>query len=245
MRGKWRLFCSSVPQWMRVGPSRFSALAVGRTGARARKYSSSKMTCCIKLAPRPPYSVRQKIPTQLAACIFFCQAIRLSSVSRSGATRWSAASSTQISGGRFVSSQCRNSLRKAAWSGLSAKFMGRSPLFIKDVERQEGADDEVRDINEFAELQVDGNAADRVGLLPVPAAFDQQVDHRQQRVARAQRRVFALVRTVGADRQSGRRNKTLGRGEFGREVIVVARETREADAAALGFAFVQCKAHED
>jgi hypothetical protein len=89
------------PQWMNVGPNRFSALAVGRTGARAWKYSSSKITCSIKLAPRPPYSLGQEIPTQPAACIVFCQAMRLSSVTRSGATRWSAASSTQLSGGRF------------------------------------------------------------------------------------------------------------------------------------------------
>src|SRR5215472_2030625 len=40
---------------MRLGPSRLSPLAPGRTGARARVYSSSKMTCCMKLAPRPPY----------------------------------------------------------------------------------------------------------------------------------------------------------------------------------------------
>ena len=31
----------------------------GRIGARARKYSSSKITCCMKLAPRPPYSFGQ------------------------------------------------------------------------------------------------------------------------------------------------------------------------------------------
>ena len=43
-----------------------------------------------KLAPRPPYSFGQEMPTQPAACIFFCQAMRFSSVSRSGETRWSA-----------------------------------------------------------------------------------------------------------------------------------------------------------
>src|SRR5271167_4285920 len=127
MRGKWRFFCSSVPQWISVGPNRLSALAVGRTGARARKYSSSKMTCSIKPAPRAPYSLGQEIPTQPAACIVFCHAMRFSSVSRSGATRWSAASSTQISGGRFAASHCRNSARNSACSGLSAKSMAPSP----------------------------------------------------------------------------------------------------------------------
>src|SRR5215469_6799020 len=84
----------------------------------------------MKLAPRPPYSLGQEIPTHPAACIFFCQATRFSSVSRSGATRWSAASSTQISAGRFSSSQWRNSARKAACSGLSAKSKVR-PLSRK------------------------------------------------------------------------------------------------------------------
>ncbi|HXC12183.1 MAG TPA: GIY-YIG nuclease family protein [Stellaceae bacterium] len=67
--------------------------------------------------PAPLYSVGQEIPTQPAGCIFFCQATRFSKVSRSGATRWSAASSTQISGGRLVSSQWRNAARKAAVRG--------------------------------------------------------------------------------------------------------------------------------
>src|SRR5712671_3941102 len=165
---------------MSVGPNRFSALAVGRTGARARKYSSSKITCSIKLAPRPPDSLGQEIPTQPAACIVFCQAMRFSSVSRSGATRWSAASSTQISGGRCVSSQWRNSARNAACSGLSAKSIGEYPLSIEDVERQECADDHVRHVDQFAQFEVDGDTADGIGLLTVPAALDQEVDHCQQ-----------------------------------------------------------------
>src|SRR5271163_62748 len=123
MRGKWRFFCASVPHWIRVGPSRLIALAPGRIGARARKYSSSKITCCIKSAPRPPYSLGQEMPTQPAAYIVFCQAMRFSKVSRSGATRWSAASSTLIPSGRLISSQFRNSARKTACSGLSAKSM--------------------------------------------------------------------------------------------------------------------------
>src|SRR6202035_6175979 len=104
---------------------------------------------------------------------FFCHAMRFSSVSRSGATRWSAASSTQISGGSFASSQWRNSARKAACSGLSAKSMGIAPLLTEDVERQERADHHVRDIDQLAQFEVDGDAADRIGLLPVPAAFHQ------------------------------------------------------------------------
>jgi hypothetical protein len=80
---------------------------------------------------------------------------------------------TQISGGRFASSQWRNSARKAACSGLSAKSMGIAPLLTEDVERQERADHHVRDIDQLAQFEVDGDAADRIGLLPVPAAFHQ------------------------------------------------------------------------
>src|SRR5580700_4239169 len=121
MAGRCRFFCASVPSWIKVGPNRPIALAPGSIGAWARKYSSSKITCWIKLAPRPPYSLGQEIPTQPAACIFFCQATRFSSVSRSGATRESWASSTLRSSVRLASSQARNSRRNSACSGASAK----------------------------------------------------------------------------------------------------------------------------
>src|SRR4029077_7500523 len=58
------------------------------------------------------------------ACIFFCQARRRSSVSRSGEPRWYCASSTLRSSVRFASIKSRNSRRKAAGSGLSAKSIG-------------------------------------------------------------------------------------------------------------------------
>src|SRR5580704_12880111 len=227
---------------MSVGPNRFSAPAVGRTGARARKYSSSKITCSIKLAPRPPYSSGQEIPTQPAACIVFCHAMRFSNVSRSGATRWSAASSTQISAGRFPSSQRRNSARNTACSGLSAKSIAVL-LLSKDVERQEGADDEVRHVDQLAQFQIDRNTADRIGLLTGPAALYEQVDHRQKCVAGAQCRVFALIGAVLADRQSGRCEEALGGGKLGGKIIVVTRKAREADAAARSFTLVYREAH--
>src|SRR6266478_3895741 len=160
---------------MRVGPSRLRPLWHGRIGARTRKYSSSQITCCMKLAPRPPYSLGQEIPTQPAACIFFCQAMRFSSVPRSGAMRWSAASSTQISGGRLVSSHRRNSLRKAACSGLSAKSMLWFPLLAEDVERQKSADHHVWHVAQLAQFQIYGDAADGVGLLSAPGALDQEI----------------------------------------------------------------------
>ncbi len=77
----------------------------GSTGARAREYSSSQITRSMIEAPRPPYSVGHAMPTQPALCIVFCQATRRSNISRVDATRSSAGSSTQRSGGRFASSQ--------------------------------------------------------------------------------------------------------------------------------------------
>ena len=98
MRGRWRFFCASVPHWMRVGPSRLMALGPGRIGARARKYSSSKMTCCIKLEPRPPYSLGQEIPTAGGMHLLLPGDAFFENIAI-GATRWSAASSTLISAG--------------------------------------------------------------------------------------------------------------------------------------------------
>ena len=90
-RRQKRCFCASLPQW--IGrPSRLRPLMAGSTGARAAVYSSSKMICWMKLAPRPPNSLGQESPTQPAACMVFCQAMRFCSTARSGAMRWSAAS---------------------------------------------------------------------------------------------------------------------------------------------------------
>jgi hypothetical protein len=60
----------------------------GRIGARERPYSSLKMTCSIRLAPRPPNSLGQPIPTHPAAYIFACQARRFSKISRLGGTQF-------------------------------------------------------------------------------------------------------------------------------------------------------------
>ena len=95
----------------------------GSTGARAAVYSSSQITRSISPASRPPYSLGHVMPTQPAACIVFCQTHRRSKVSRSDATRSSDASSRHSSGGRFVASQSRNSLRKLSCSTANSKSM--------------------------------------------------------------------------------------------------------------------------
>src|SRR5919108_4113156 len=127
MRGRYCAFCASVPQWMIVGPTRFSPMP-GSTGARAAAYSSSQITRSMIEAPRPPYSGGHAMPTQPALCIAFCQAQRRSNPSRSDATRSSTGSSTTRSGGRLAASQPRNSLRNASCSGVYSKSMVSEPV---------------------------------------------------------------------------------------------------------------------
>ena len=45
-------------------------LAIG--GAPARASSCQKITCCIRLAPRPPYSRGQEMPAQPPSYSVFC-----------------------------------------------------------------------------------------------------------------------------------------------------------------------------
>jgi hypothetical protein len=54
MGGRKRCFWASVPKAMTVGPSRVSPMCPIRPGPPARAYSSWKMTCWARLAPRPP-----------------------------------------------------------------------------------------------------------------------------------------------------------------------------------------------
>ena len=63
-RDSKRRFCSSVPKAITVGPSSPSPMCPSRPGAPARAYSSNAITCCISVAPRPPYSRGQPIPSQ-------------------------------------------------------------------------------------------------------------------------------------------------------------------------------------
>ena len=66
------LFCASVPNAMMVGPTmpRPRTLAIG--GAPARAISCQKITCCIRLAPRPPYARGQEMPAQPPSYSVFC-----------------------------------------------------------------------------------------------------------------------------------------------------------------------------
>src|SRR3954466_1124526 len=175
---------------MRVGPKRLMPTVPGRMGARARKYSSSKMTCCMKLAPRPPYSFGQDSPTQPAACIFFCQARRFSSVSRSGETRWSCASSTFSSSGRLASSQARNSARNAASAGASAKSMAGPPSWPEGTEPRGWAQCRTAALlKQIPDVFVHDLGEQRIGARP-------QMQHVDEMLAK-------IVQVLGAEQRNG------------------------------------------
>src|SRR6266536_1515986 len=54
----------------------------------------------------------------------------------------------------------------------------------EDVLRQERRDQKTRDVDELADLEVDGDAADGVRLLAIPAPLTEVIDHVEQGVAR-------------------------------------------------------------
>ena len=54
----------------------------------------------------------------------------------------------------------------------------------------------VGNVDELADLEVDGDAADRVGLLPCPASFREVLDHVEERVAGGEGRVLGVVLAV-------------------------------------------------
>src|SRR5689334_1085414 len=94
---------------MMVGPMKPTPRPLIGAGALARAISSAAMACCIGVAPRPPYSFGQPIPTKPASYIVRCQARRSSRVlsSRPGTLRanharvWSR--NARSSGDRFRS----------------------------------------------------------------------------------------------------------------------------------------------
>ena len=121
-----------------MGPIRLMPSARQDRRPRARKYSSSKMTCSIKQAPRPPYSFGHEMPTQPALCIVFCQARRFRT-SRGRARRAGPADRRRLdprSGSRRASA--RNSRRKAACSGRSAKSTSTLLLLSRRIAADPG-----------------------------------------------------------------------------------------------------------
>src|ERR1700738_1645388 len=82
----------------------------------------------------------------------------------------------------------------AATSGVTATGSSRPrQLTGEDVFGQERGHQHVEDVDELADLEVDGDAAEGVGLLPCPRALGQVVDHVEERVAGRERDVLRLV----------------------------------------------------
>src|SRR4051794_16755714 len=83
------------------------------------------------------------------------------------------------------------------WTGswTCAERGRRSRPLDEDVERQQRRDQEVGHVDDLAHAEVDRAAAQRVSLLRVEPARAQVLDHVEQRVARGQRGVLALVDT--------------------------------------------------
>src|SRR5213593_441690 len=85
----------------------------------------------------------------------------------------------------------------------------------EDVEGQEGGDDDVGQIDDLAHLEVDGHAADGVGLLTGVAVLVAQVlDHVGHGVAGGQREVLELVAARPTDTDAGGGEEPAGRLEL-------------------------------
>src|ERR1041385_1728822 len=79
----------------------------------------------------------------------------------------------------------RTSIVSASHRSPLAGSYSTSPDSDEDVERQERRDHDVGYVDDFADRQVDRDAADRVCLLAGEAAIvDQMVDHREEGIAR-------------------------------------------------------------
>src|SRR5882724_3503188 len=86
------------------------------------------MICWVSVAPRPPYSFGQLIPTHPPACIFLCHSSRRFQSSALLSRMKSMPSSALPALGRFTESQLRNSERNASSSALNLKSIDTSRL---------------------------------------------------------------------------------------------------------------------
>src|SRR5258707_11258234 len=108
---------------MMVGPMspRPREFAIG--GASTRAISSQKMDCCIKLAPRPPYSFGHDTAAHPPSYSFRCQAFKYGKDSSIGFSRHSLQSF-----GTFASSHERSSSRNCFSSAVRFKSIQKTPF---------------------------------------------------------------------------------------------------------------------
>src|SRR5882757_9137551 len=107
---------------MMVGPMspRPREFAIG--GASTRDISSQKMDCCIKLAPRPPYSFGHDTAAHPLSYSFRCQAFKYVKDSSIGFSRHSLQSF-----GTLASSHERSSSRNCFSSEVRFKSIQKTP----------------------------------------------------------------------------------------------------------------------
>ena len=79
---------------------------------------------------------------------------------------------------------------------------------------KEGGDADVGEVDDFADLEVDGDAADDVGLLPAVASVHEQVDHVEEGLSGGEGDVAGVVLAVG-DGHAGGGDEALGCGDLG------------------------------
>src|SRR4029077_13366544 len=84
------------------------------------------MICCVSVAPRPPYSLGQLIPTHPPECIFLCHSTRRFQSSELLSRMKSPPSSLVPALGRLALSQPLNSARNASSSALNLKSIDAS-----------------------------------------------------------------------------------------------------------------------
>src|SRR6478752_10209057 len=103
---------------MIVGPMIPRPRTFAKGGAWASAISCQKITCSIRLAPRPPYSLGHEIPAQPPSYSLRCQRFRYSKRDSIDSSRRSSQSL-----GALAASQLRNSSRNLISSGLRFRSM--------------------------------------------------------------------------------------------------------------------------
>src|SRR6516165_6513643 len=117
------------------------------------------------------------------------------------------------------------------------------PLANEDVFGQERGDEHVGNVDELTDLEVDGDAADGVGLLPCPPALGQVVDHVEQRVAGRERDVLRLIDAVSRHGDASDGIEAARCGKLGRQVVVLPRKPGVADPLLSSLALTHAEAN--
>src|SRR6266496_1992403 len=115
---------------------------------------------------------------------------------------------------------------------------------LEDVLREQSGHHVVRYIDYVADPQIDGHAADDVGLLPGEASLLEQRDHVEEGAPAGRVEVLALIDALLVDRHPHGGDESLGRRPARVDEVVAPLESRPADLAALGLAPMHAEAHD-